>query len=335
MKKINKFEELFESSPGFIFEYQDFYTPNELDYTTSQYKALAHIHKFLKFYYDKNQLGPNFQEMTTQQLSEVAIEEIHYYLTSGPIKDYSTTSKKLVIQTLSAFWSYFTTDSYNVKTKKPIFYRHAINEWKIAYNSYYKELLNGKPQDSDHKGILYDQSTFEDMLAHFEKTYPLFLDTTLKRENWKKNSEKYLAVMGLLMGAGVTIEELCELNTRDIDLRKKGIFINRNNERVFVPIMDFAIPYISPYVSWRRNWWAASKSMPALFLNLRHQRVSTSFPNYIISKLSESYGKPLSASIIRTSHGVNLLKETNDIDYLRKTKGYTTFNRVGRYLQTG
>lgn len=334
LKQLENFEKLFDHSPGFMFDYHDFYTPNEDDYTLTQYKALTHIQKFLKYCFEKNNLGSCFQDMTIEQLSEIEIDDIQSYLKEGPIKDYSITSKKLVIQILSAFWSYFTIDSYNTLTRRPLFYRHAINEWKVAYQQDYKNLLAGTPCDNSDKDIVYSNAIFEEMLLHFINTYPLFLDTTLKKENWKRNEDKYIAVIALLMGTGITVEELCNLNINDIDLRKKGLTLRRE-ELVFIPIMDFAIPYIIPYVKWRRNWWAASKSMPALFLNLRKQRISTSFPNQIIGKLSESYGKPLSSSIIRTSHGVNFLKETNDIETLRKIKGYTTLSRVGRYLKIG
>lgn len=45
--------------------------------------------------------------------------------------------------------------------------------------------------------------------------------TKTKARNWERNKERDLAIVALLAGAGVDINQLAQATYRDIDLRKK------------------------------------------------------------------------------------------------------------------
>lgn len=333
-KLLERYKTLLECSPHFFEEYTFFYCPDETLLTQSFYKKLILIKQFLLFYIENENLQIEFKELSIPLLEKLPIHIIQNYLKKGPIQNYSLASKKLVIQTLSAFWSYFTIDSYSISAAKPIFYRHAINEWKIAYKNYYSLLLKGE-NATETNSIVYTSKEFEAMLLHFEHVYPLFLKTTTQLENWKRNENKYLATLAILMGTGITLEELCSLDVNQIDLRKKGITIIRKDIPTFIRISNFAIPYIKPYLTWRKNRHLNPTSERALFVNLRRNRISPGFPAEVIKKLSISYQKPITASIIRTSHGINLLEEENiSIKKLQEIKGYSSLARMNRYLKT-
>lgn len=333
-KLTNRLQALLDESPNIVVEYSHYFLSSSGQLTETFYKKLLLIKQFLLFYIEYNKLGITYQELKTNHLEELPIETIQDYIKIGYVKDLSAGSKKNIIQTLSAFWTYFTKDSYDIKKRKPIFYRHAFNEWKVAYSSTYKNLLSLQQEKVEKKTIeAYSEDDFRRFLEQFANIYPLLLTTEIQRENWRKNEDKYLATAAILLGAGITLREFVDLNINSIDLRKKSITIVKGNIQRIVPILEFAIPYIKPYLKWRRSWYAVSKTEPALFVNLNRKRVSRGFPSEVVKKMSLACGKAITPSKIRISHGIILLKDLDDIAKVKDIKGLKKLTAMERYIQ--
>lgn len=325
-----------EESPIFLKDFFYFYFDEE-NTNENSLKRIVAIKSFLEFL--ANELGTPSKSLTLEHLEQIELAVIQKYVTTGPFGKLNRASKKYYITTLSSFWNFFTNDSFTLERGKPIFYRNAINEWKIAFKSTY-DVINGFSSKIEKNNVtakdetMLSEKDFLDILMFIDHYFILTLDNHIKVENWKKSQARDLAIIALLMGTGITREEISRLNLRDIDMRSKSITVWRNNATQTIPIQAFAVPYITPYVSWRRKWWVADRSQQALFINNKNERVSTTFFSSIISKFNQAYpDKSFSAKILRDSHGKIIYDQTGgNLEQLRNIQGYRNLNSLARFI---
>lgn len=327
---MTKVESILQVSPKFLKEYCAFYY-NINHLKNNETKRISAIYNFLLFL-AKN-LEKNVNELSVLDLENIELSIIQVYFTTGEISKLSLGSQKLLLSHLSAFWTYFTNDSFTVQKGKPIFYRNAINEWKIAFSKTYSKISNQSEQTSRPSHETLNEEDLKKFLNFVEFSYILSLDTHKKIENWKKVEERDLAILGILIGSGITVEELSKLDWRDVDMRKKVVYVFRNGERVIIPVLDFVVPYISPYLKTRRAWYFSHRLKPSLFVNHKGNRPSPPFYIGIINKFNKVYPQKLiSASNIRKAHGQIILKQTGDYREIQRLHGTRSANSLMSYL---
>ena len=312
-------KKLLNDSPSFINDYYYFYHHDVSNFTQPIYKRISEFNKFLTYYcsyLDNKELS----DLQISDLEHIDITVITDYIFEGPIKDYKSSSKIYIINVLSSFWKYFTTDSYSLELGRPIFYRNAINEWKYVYRDDFTALKNNKkliPRDKK----LYKKDELKEMLHYFDHLHVLNLTTEKKIDNWKSHKDRDLAILAILIGTGISIEEIQLINLEDINLKKKTISIIRET-RIEIPIVDFTFLYIKPFVEARRKMHQKDVLGIPLFSNKSNQRFSRSFFPAIIRNLESTYAQPISPSILKHSH--NFLYVDSDIDpiELKKITGF-------------
>ena len=176
-----------------------------------------------------------------------------------------------------------------------------MNEWEVVYGAATLSSQSKPKENTDYieSYNLQEILDYLDMIDNYLVTYL----TKTKARNWERNKERDLAIVALLAGAGVDIEQLAQATYRDVDLRKKTLtVVNHRGELVQKSIIKEFIPYISPYVKERKKWYSADATIGSLFLNYKKQPLSSQGIASVIHRISTVAKKPLSALILKQTH---------------------------------
>lgn len=315
---MNKLEQNYQElesilSPDIHLYLDYFFTTNKRN--TSSYYKLVELRKFLDFYADEY-LKKSISKITMDDLEQTPLDAVVDYVGSLRLKP---NGKKLVIKILSAFWNYYTVASFTIEKQAPHFYRNVMNEWEVVYGAATLTSQN-KPKESTGYIESYNLQEILDYLDMIDNSLVTYLTKT-KARNWERNKERDLAIIALLAGTGVDIEQLAQSSYRDIDLRKKTFtVINHRGELIKKSIIKEFVPYIAPYVKERKKWYSADATIGSLFLNYKKQPLSSQGIASVIHRISTVAKKPLSAIILKQTHSVILFEKNKDLSDLTMTE---------------
>lgn len=315
---MNKLEQNYQElesilSPDIHLYLDYFFTTNKRN--TSSYYKLVELRKFLDFYATEY-LKKSISEITMDDLEKTPLDAVVDYVGSLRLKP---NGKKQVIKILSAFWNYYTVASFTIEKQAPHFYRNVMNEWEVVYGA---TTLTSKSKTKANKDYIesYNLQEILDYLDMIDNSLVTYLTKT-KARNWERNKERDLAIVALLAGTGVDIEQLAQSSYRDIDLKKKTFTVfTHKGERIQKSIIKEFIPYIAPYVKERKKWYSADATIGSLFLNYKKQPLSSQGIASVIHRISTVAKKPLSALILKQTHSVILFEKNKDLSDLTITE---------------
>lgn len=311
---MNKLEQNYQElesilSPDIHLYLDYFFTTNKRN--TSSYYKLVELRKFLDFYATEY-LKKSIIEITMEDLEQTPLDAVVDYVGSLKLKP---NGKKLVIKILSAFWNYYTVASFTIEKQAPHFYRNVMNEWEVVYGA---TTLSSQSKPKENTGYIesYNLQEILDYLDMIDNSLVTYLTKT-KARNWERNKERDLAIVALLAGTGVDIEQLAQATYRDIDLKKRTLTVSTHRgELIQKSIIKEFIPYISPYVKERKKWYNTVATFGSLFLNYKKQPLSSQGIASVIHRISTVAKKPLSAIILKQTHSVILFERNKDLSDL-------------------
>lgn len=315
-RRINALKLLQQQLPSYFDDYFNYMEIDEQDPTSKQIQRLKNILEFLNAY--GKELNKIASQVTLEDCEKVPREFVQTYLALLQLRP---EGKQYVLGVLSSLWSYFTRYSFTIERGQPLFYRNVFDEWKIVYNESYHKIIYAK---SEVETILYSKPQLLDFLDYMANSYVTTLTTTKKVENWEKEKERNLALLAILIGTGATVEEIVNLTIRDIDMRKKGIWVVRNNEKEFIRFLEFTIPYIAPFVKERRERTDLDPSMPSLFVTMRKQPLGRNTIGHLTKNAGKAYGMVVTASILKDSHAAIRYQETGDLSRFSNARKFTS-----------
>lgn len=292
----------------------------------SNNKRLAVIKQFCTFYAQVLEKEPSL--LTLSDLETIPHSVIQFFFTTSSVR---LTGQKSILSSLSSFWTYLSCYSFTIERGRPLFYRHAFNEWKIAYKKTYLTIKNATSR-RESNSTFFNENELLALLEYCDNSYATELPTEQKAKNWEKNKERNLAIIGLIAGAGLSLEELSTLTMHDIDMRKKTVIVNRNNEKCEIPILSFACPYISPYIKTRRQWWMREIGQSLVFLNQQKKGLAATSIGTMLNKVSELYTKEVSALILKQSHTALVYDQTKDLTLAKTLSGYSSLTPLEKIL---
>lgn len=315
---MNKLEQNYQElesilSPDIHLYLDYFFTTNKRN--TSSYYKLVELRKFLDFYATEY-LKKSISEITMDDLEQTPLDAVVDYVGSLRLKP---NGKKLVIKILSAFWNYYTVASFTIEKQAPHFYRNVMNEWEVVYGA---ATLSSQSKPKENTGYIesYNLQEILDYLDMIDNSLVTYLTKT-KARNWERNKERDLAIVALLAGTGVDIEQLAQATYRDIDLKKRTLTVSTHRgELIQKSIIKEFIPYISPYVKERKKWYNTVATIGSLFLNYKKQPLSSQGIASVIHRISTVAKKPLSAIILKQTHSVILFEKNKDLSDLTMTE---------------
>lgn len=315
---MNKLEQNYQDlesslSPDIHLYLDYFFTTNKRN--TSSYYKLVELRKFLDFY-GTEYLKKSISEITMDDLEQTPLDAVVDYVGSLRLKP---NGKKQVIKILSAFWNYYTVASFSIERKAPHFYRNVMNEWEVIYGA---NTLTSQIKTKANKDYIesYNLQEILDYLDMIDNSLVTYL-TKAKARNWERNKERDLAIVALLAGTGVDIEQLAQATYRDINLKKRTLTVaTHRGVLIQKSIIKEFIPYISPYVKERKKWYNTVATIGSLFLNYKKQPLSSQGIASVIHRISTVAKKPLSAIILKQTHSVILFEKNKDLSDLTMTE---------------
>ena len=113
------------------------------------------------------------------------------------------------------------------------------------------------------------------------------------KSSFRKNKERDLAVIALLLASGVRLSEAVNLDLKDLNLRMMVIEVTRKGgKRDSVNVAGFAKPYIEQYLEIRKTRYRAEKQDTALFLTEYRgvpNRIDASSVEKMVGKYSQDF----------------------------------------------
>ena len=319
-KKYDKLEGSWSPAVQLYVDY--FFTTNKRDLYS--YRKLNSLKKFLDFYAG-NHLKKSTNELTMDDLEQTPVEVVADYVNSLELKP---DGKKRFISVLNSFWNYYTVVSFSGDRKAPHFYRNVMNEWINEYGIL-SIFSSKRGAGSTVRVVHYDLPSmlyFFDEIDKNEKPtspYDFFLDLDEEAGSSKllKNKDRDLAIIALIAGTGVDLEQLAQTTYRDIDLHKQTLIVTSSKgERIKKPILSEFIHYISPYIK-EREKIVSTNASDSLFLDFKRRPLTAPKISGVISRIERIFEKSLSAAILKQTHSCILLEKNKDfLDLIQREK---------------
>ena len=324
MKKLDKKYKELESSfgPDVQLYIDYFFTTNKRDLYS--YRKLNSLKKFLDFYAG-NHLKKATNELTMDDLEQTPVEVVADYVNSLELKP---DGKKRFISVLNSFWNYYTVVSFSGDRKAPHFYRNVMNEWINEYgilSLFTSKRGAGNTVRLVHYDLPHMLYFFDEIDKNEKPTspYDFFLDLDEEAGSSKllKNKDRDLAIIALLAGTGVDLEQLAQTTYRDIDLHKQTLIVTSpKGERIKKPILSEFIHYISPYIK-EREKIVSTNASDSLFLDFKRRPLTAPKISGVISRIERIFEKSLSAAILKQTHSCILLEKNKDfLDLVQREK---------------
>ena len=304
LKKVNTIVK--EKLPGFASRYfsynMDIKTPRTL------WGYALDLKSFFEYL---EQSSYKVDKMTIKDLETVTPDIIENYLEfsyshydkNGVLKKCSDAAVKRKYCVLSSFFSYF--------YKLDIIDRNAVDKVQAPHQ---KRFVTKASTDLENKQMLEFVSK-----GSFDGFQGVFQDRTRNRD---------LAIIMLIMGAGLKATDCVELNISDLHLDERYIKINRRKKKKNVYISDIICQAISNYLTERIHILAVYGDDDALFLSLRCRRICTRSVQMMLKRYSEAlFGKDNNL----TSGAINLSFRDRIFDQIMNVKATSDIFDNDRY----
>lgn len=293
---LEKIEELKGIMPWFVLEYYQSKLTVPYSFTTL-YEYLKEYRRFFEWLLDAD--ISNATQITDidlnslENLSKKDLETFILYLRERPsLNTYSTkqgVSQTTINRTLSALSSLFKylTEEVEDKNGEPYFYRNVMK--KVATKKK-KETLASRAENIKQKLFLGDETM--EFLDYVDREYELKLSNRAK-SSFRKNKERDLALIALLLASGVRLSEAVNLDVKDLNLKMMVIDVTRKGgKRDSVNVAGFAKPYLEQYLQIRKARYKAEKQDLALFLTEYRgipNRIDASSVEKMVGKYSQDF----------------------------------------------
>lgn len=293
---LEKIDELKAIMPWFVLEYYQSKLAVPYSFTTL-YEYLKEYRRFFEWLIESGisnaeQLA-DIDLSVLEHLSKKDMESFVLYLRERPsLNTYSNkqgVSQTTINRTLSALSSLFKylTEEVENEHGEPYFYRNVMK--KVATKKK-KETLASRAENIKQKLFLGDETMA--FLEYVDCEYENKLSNRAK-SSFRKNKERDLAIIALLLASGVRLSEAVNLDLKDLNLNMMVIEVTRKGgKRDSVNIAGFAKPYLEAYIAIRQQRYKAEKQDIALFLTEYRgvpNRIDASSIEKMVGKYSQDF----------------------------------------------
>lgn len=298
--------------PSYVGE---FYLNKNLSMTTS-YQYLTEIRRFFTWLRKEgiSEASSN-KSMPLKTLEHLSRSDVMLYIsflqhsTNRQGKTNSNSSINRSINALRSLFHYLTVIA-DSKNGEPYFYRNVMAKIPLLNDS---ETLNYRAHQLQSHMLVGDEK--HKFIKYLEEDYA---DTLNKRgKSWyKKNKERNIAMIALMLATGVRISEICNMNIDDLHLVKQPMVdvIRKGGQRDSVPMAKWAVKYIQDYLEIRSSRYKPGKSEKALFLTVHSgtRRINDNQVRVFVNKYSSAFGTSLTPHKLRHTFASELYGVTKD-----------------------
>lgn len=200
--------------------------------------------------------------------------------------------------------------------------------------------LSPREQADNLKGRVFkSMKEIESFLEFVEFGYEKAVKDSHEREPVKKrlihyynlNKERDLALMSLILGSGLRINEVINLDLTDIDWIERGVRVERkgNEGKTLVHFSKRAKKDLENYIAIRDTRYPTSSKEKAVFLSLpigpnkKVTRLTKRAAQDMVLKYTKWFGKPMSVHNLRHSFATVHWSINRDVFALQSQLGHT------------
>lgn len=316
---LEKFDALKKRLPRFLEKYfiakSDLLPSTLLNYATD----LSVFFEWLMDY-DDAYSGFTLRNLPFDSIKSLTSDDINIFIKSYLTKyehegkihrnDYNGKARKL--SSLKSMYKFYLTNKDIEQDPSAIVELRAPSEHEIIYlqPNEVAELLDC---------IDYGETNPEEKCENINK----------RKEAWHAiNRIRDLAIITMLLGTGMRVSELVGLDLTDIDFDDGAIHITRKGHRRDTVYMGEEIEEtLKDYINGSRLSYHPDENEKALFLSLRHKRITVRsveilLKKYVAAALPYRSGEKISPHKMRSTFGTTLYKETGDIKLVADTLGH-------------
>lgn len=308
-KLIN--EEL-EKLPFYV---KEFYLAKNLALTT-KYQYLTEIRRFFTWLRREGiSRAESNTDIELSTLEHLKREDVMLYLdylkntVNMQNKYNSPTTINRSINALRSLFHYLTVVADN-NDGEPYFYRNVMAKIESLPAS----------QTLNYRANVLQTHMYRGKMKH---DFLDFLSSKYEAENnnyvaghFKKNKERDIAIIALMLGTGIRVQEAANTNVNDLNLKTAMLNVTRKGgQRDAVPISRWVLPYLNQYVDIRKSRYNPSNNEKALFLTeyrKQAKRITSNAIERFVSKYSEAFGRRLTPHKLRHTLASELYEETKD-----------------------
>lgn len=294
---------------------KEFYLAKNLSLTT-KYQYLTEIRRFFTWLIQENlSQASSCKEIELKTLENLKREDVMLYIDSlrnklnKQNKYNSPTTINRSINALRSLFHYLTVIADN-NNGEPYFYRNVMAKIESLPAS---QTLNYRANEI--QAHMYRGQMKHDFLNFLEERY--------EKENngyvvghFRKNKERDIALIALMLGTGVRVQEAANTNLKDLNVKQGMLSVTRKGgQRDAVPIARWVVPYLVDYLEVRSKRYNPTEDQKALFLTTyrgKAKRITSNAIESFVSKYSESFGRRLTPHKLRHTLASELYSETKD-----------------------
>ena len=293
---LEKIDELKELMPWYVLEYYQSKLTVPYSFTTL-YEYLKEYRRFFEWLInsgvsDANKLADIPLE-TLEHLSKKDMESFILYLrertllnTKNKRQGVSQTTINRTLSALSSLYKYLTEEVENADGE-PYFYRNVMKKVSTKKK---KETLAARAENIKQKLFLGNETM--EFLEYVDCEYEHKLSKRAL-SSFRKNKERDLAIIALLLASGVRLSEAVNLDLKDVNLNMMIIEVTRKGgKQDSVNVAGFAKPYLENYITIRRGRYKAKKTDLAFFLSEYRgvpNRMDASSIEKMVAKYSQDF----------------------------------------------
>lgn len=318
VENILRLREVLSTLPPFC---RDYFRAIDTTTTTKTRISYAYdIRIFFQFLLDENPAFKDYKmtDFTVDVLDQIKaldLEEYQEYLKVYQAGDKTETNGerglKRKISALRSFYAYY--------------YRREMIETNPT-------VLIDVPKIHDKSIIRLDTDEVALLLDYIEHCGDQL--TGQKRVYYKKNKERDLAIVTLLLGTGIRVSECVGLDIEDVDFKNNGIKVTRKggNEMVvyFGPEVEKAL---KRYLEVRENIIPLEGHEHALFYSAQRRRIGVQAIENLVKKYAQQITttKKITPHKLRSTYGTALYQETGDIYLVADVLGHKDVNTTKKH----
>lgn len=293
---LEKIDELKELMPWYVLEYYQSKLTIPYSFTTL-YEYLKEYRRFFEWLIDSGVSNANkltdIPLETLEHLSKKDMESFILYLrertllnTKNKRQGVSQTTINRTLSALSSLYKYLTEEVENADGE-PYFYRNVMKKVSTKKK---KETLAARAENIKQKLFLGNETM--EFLEYVDCEYEHKLSKRAL-SSFRKNKERDLAIIALLLASGVRLSEAVNLDLKDVNLNMMIIEVTRKGgKQDSVNVAGFAKPYLENYITIRRGRYKAEKTDLAFFLSEYRgvpNRMDASSIEKMVAKYSQDF----------------------------------------------
>ncbi|PMC36214.1 tyrosine recombinase XerS [Bacillus sp. UMB0899] len=344
-KHKEKYKALYSQMPEYVKDYVDAMEDNRRSPSTL-FNYLLDYQDFFKWLLREGiAKSDHVKHIHHNVLAELPLELARAYFKKLEEEEYDvskyekkTRSKSIINRKKSALRSLFKylTTQYEDSNGEPLFHRNVMQKIPVIKE---KESLNARSnkmantifqENSDVDFLYYVKTQYENELSERKKSYFL------------RDKERDYAILSLLLGSGIRVNELVELRIRDLNFENNTISVIRKGDKkdivtVFAEVMDD----IEVYLSIRNQRYKGTNAEHEyLFLSTYNQSfspITIRTVQDLVRKYTKAFNngkRSMSPHKLRHTYATTLMDETKDLSLVMEQLGHTSETTALLYVHT-